>query len=103
MGHHQGWYPYDQKRIPGYDRSGTVLILHIFAKRESDKGFFFLYMRTTREIYTSFYEKKGSVTMLYAAIIMTIAYMGLEAMDKLDKKEEMKKAEEEGYEVYFSH
>lgn len=41
--------------------------------------------------------------MLYAAIIMTIAYMGLEAMDKLDKKEEMKKAEEEGYEVYFSH
>lgn len=41
--------------------------------------------------------------MLYAAIIVTIGYIGLEAMNKFEKKEELKKAEEEGYDVYFSY
>ena len=40
--------------------------------------------------------------MLYAAVIMTIAYISLEAMNKVEEKEELKKAKEEGYEVYFS-
>lgn len=41
--------------------------------------------------------------MLYAAVILTIACVGLEAIDKLEKKEELKKAEEGDYEVYFGH
>ena len=41
--------------------------------------------------------------MLYAAILMTIIYAGLTTLDKLNKKEELKKAKEEGYEIFFSH
>lgn len=40
--------------------------------------------------------------MLYAAIIVTITYVSLEAMNKFEEKEELKKAEEEGYEVFIS-
>lgn len=41
--------------------------------------------------------------MLYAAIVMTIAYAGITAINKFEMKEECKKAAEEGYEVTFSH
>ncbi len=40
--------------------------------------------------------------MLYIAITMTIAYVSLEVMNKFEEKEELKKAEEEGYEVFVS-
>lgn len=39
--------------------------------------------------------------MLYMIFIATALYAGLTALNKLEEKEELKKAEEEGYEVMF--
>ena len=39
--------------------------------------------------------------MLCMIFIATTLYAGLTALNKLEKKEELKKAEEEGYEVMF--
>lgn len=45
--------------------------------------------------------------MLCTIILTSIALVGFEAIDKLEKKErlqkELKKAEEEGYEVFISY
>lgn len=40
--------------------------------------------------------------MFYITIIATLTYIALEVMNESEKKEELKKAKEEGYEVYFS-
>lgn len=41
--------------------------------------------------------------MLYITVIMAIAYLGLTALSRLEKKEEEAKAKEDGYEVFFSN
>lgn len=55
-----------------------------------------------RENNTPYYEK-GSVTMTCAVIVSAIIYIGFTMLEKLNKKEELKKAKENGYEVYFSN
>ena len=54
-----------------------------------------------RENNTSYYEKKGSVNMLYIAILGIIVYVGLTLLDKVKEKEELEKAKEMEYELYF--
>lgn len=39
--------------------------------------------------------------MLYAIVLMTILCTGLDAINYLERKEALKKAEAEGYEVFF--
>lgn len=60
--------------------------------------FFFLYIRENN---TPYYEKKGSVIMLYIALLGIIVYVGLTLVDKVEKKEELEKAKEMEYELYF--
>ena len=40
--------------------------------------------------------------MLYVGIILAIMYTCLTWLTKLEKKDELKKAKEEGYDVFFS-
>lgn len=40
--------------------------------------------------------------MLYVGIILAIMYACLTRLTKLEKKDELKKAKEEGYDVFFS-
>lgn len=67
----------------------------------SPNGFPFLFT-FIRENNTPYYEE-GSVTMACAVIVSAIIYVGFTVLEKLDKKEELKKAKENDYEIYFSN
>lgn len=77
----------------------TKLLLFERRSRSPNKGSFSFYY--TREIYTSYYEKKGCVDMLYMCFIMMFVYVGLTVLGKLNDEEELRQAEVEGYEITF--